>query len=253
MSLPTSNTTTKKALVQLYEKTIGANYGDVSGNADRLAEFIADANIAIDKYLLLWAKSAGTWQADDINHTDFQIITANLVDGQRDYPFTTDENSNRIVDISKVLIYPSATSTNYEELMPVDELEIGSSDILVNTVEGKPNRYGKLGNAVLLDPIPSYNATAGIKMVVNREGSYLTTSDTTKVVGVPAYHEFFYLFPAWQYAKRNNFSDVAKFEKDVIDLMGSERLGVTGAITEFFGRRERDVRKIITNSKILYI
>src|SRR3990172_13360259 len=116
MSLQVSNTTTKKALVQMYEREIGANYGDISGNSDKLLEFIARANLALDNYLLIWAKNAGTWQADDINHSDFQIITSNIVSGQRDYLFTTDGNSNRIVDVSKVLILPSATATDYIEI-----------------------------------------------------------------------------------------------------------------------------------------
>lgn len=253
MSLQTSNTTTKRALVQFYEKEIGANYGDVSGNSDKLAEFIARANKALDDYLLIWAKHSGTWQGDDINHTDFQIITTNLVSGQRDYTFTTDENGNRITDVSKVLILPSATATNYTEIYPIDELNTSVSDILVNTSEGTPTQYGKLANAVLLDSIPNYNATNGIKMVVNREGSYLSTSDNVKVIGVPAFHEYFYLKPAYEYARINSLANLRELEKAVIDLEGSERLGITGKIADFFSGRERDVRKGATNKKILYI
>jgi hypothetical protein len=253
MSLQFSNTTTKRGLVQFYEKEIGANYGDVSGNSDRLLEFTARVCTALDEYLLLWAKNASTWQADDINHTDFQIITANIVSGQRDYTFTTDENNNRIVDVSKVLILPSATATNYEEIMPVDELNTHISDILVNTNQGVPTQYGKIGNAVLLDSIPNYNATNGIKMVVNREGSYPTSADTTKVIGVPVHHEYFYLKPAYEHARIYGLANLGELEKAVIDLEGSERLRVTGKIADFFSHREKDVRKILTGKKINYI
>lgn len=246
MSLPVSDTSSKKGLVQFYEKELGYNYGDVSGNSERLAEFIARVCVALDNYLLLWSKNAGTWQADDINFTDFQIITADIVSGQRDYAFTTDEDGNRIVDVSKVLIYPSATATNYEGLNPIDELETRSSEILVNTTTGIPHQYGKLGNAVLLDPIPNYNATSGIKMVVNREGSYPTTSDTTKVIGVPVYHEYFYLHPAREKARIDNLANYERLNKKVIDLEGDESLRITGKIADFFSKRERDVRHIMT-------
>lgn len=242
MSLQTSNTNTKRALVQLYEKEIGVSYGTVSNNSELLAEFIARANMALDKYLLIWAKNAGTWQGDDINHLDFQIITSNIVSSQRDYTFTTDENSNRIIDVSKVLILPSSTATEYIEIRPIDELEASSSDILVNTRTGVPRQYGKLGNAVLLDSIPNYNATNGIKMVVNREGSYLTTTDTTKIIGVPAFHEYFYLRPAYEFARINGLANLRELEKVVIDLEGSERLRITGLIADFFGSRQRDVK-----------
>ena len=252
MSIQTSNTTTKRGLVQLFEREIGLKYGDVSANSNRLLEFIADANNAIDNYLLLWATSAGTWQGDDINHNDFQIITMNLVSGQRDYTFTVDEDGNRIVDVSAVLILPSATATEYRKLPPVDELKTDLSEILLNTNSGTPEQYGKIGNGVLLDKIPNYNATNGLKMVVNREGSYLTTSDTTKIVGVPAHHEYFYLRPALDYARRNSLSNIREIEKAVLDLEGSERLRITGKIQEFFSRRERDVVHALTPERIVY-
>ncbi|MFA6314980.1 MAG: hypothetical protein WC648_01240 [Candidatus Paceibacterota bacterium] len=244
MSIQFNQTTSPyKGLVQFYEKEIGVNYGDVSGNAEMLGEFTARVSVALDNYLLIWAKNANTWQGDDINHSDFQIITTNIVSGQRDYPFTSDQNSNRIIDVSKVIILPSAIATDYTEITPVDELKVSASEILVNTNTGIPRQYGKMSNAILLDAIPNYNATNGIKMVINREGSYPTTSDTTKIIGVPVYHEYFYKKPAFEKAKILGLANMSQLEKDVIDLEGSERLRINGRIADFFGRRERDVRK----------
>jgi hypothetical protein len=243
MSIEYNNQTTKRGLVQKYEKALGMDYGDVSGNSELLAEFTANVNDCIDDYLLLWAKSAGTWQGDDINHTSYPIITRNIVSGTRDYDFTSDGSGNRIVDLQKVLILESATATNYVEITPIDELNTSISDILLNTNTGVPRQYGKLANAILLDLIPNYSVTAGIKMIVNREGSYVTTADTTKIIGVPAYHEYFYLKPAFIKAKQKSLSVANSLEKDVIDLEGSERLNITGKIQAFFSARERDVRK----------
>lgn len=253
MSIQFNNTTTKRGLVQMYEKAIGANYGDVSGDSELLLEFTARANNALDNYLLLWAKSAGTWQADDINQTDYPIITANIVSGQRDYPFTTDGTGNRIVDIQKVLILPSSTSTNYIELKQVDELKDFSSDILINSTQGVPYQYGKLANSIFFDPVPNYSVNNGIKMIVDREGSYFTSTDTTKIAGVPALHEYLYLKPAYEIAKIKGLNNLNSLEKDVIDLEGSERLGITGKISEFFSMREKDVRHIMSGKKINYI
>ncbi len=237
----------------MYEREIGANYGDISGNPDKLLEFIARANIALDNYLLIWAKNAGPWQADDINHLDFQIITKNIVSGTRDYTFTVDENLNRIFDVSKVLILPSATATQYEEITPVDELNTSISEILLNTNTGRPTQYGKMANAILLGTIPNYSVNNGLKMVVGREGSYLSAEDDTKTIGVPVYHEYFYKKPAFEVAKINGSANLKELEKDVIDLEGSERLGVTGKIADFFAGRERDVRKIMTPKRINFI
>lgn len=253
MSIQFSDTTTKKGLVQLYEKEIGVDYGDVSSDSDALMEFTARVNSALDDYLLIWAKSAGTWQADDINFTNYPIITANIVSGQREYPFSVDDGSNRITDLSKVLILQSSTATEYQVISPVDELETDKSEILVNSTTGVPNQYGKLANAIFLDPVPNYSISNGIKMIVNREGSYFVYTDTTKIPGVPAFHEYFYKKPAWEYAKIKDLAKKTSLEKDVIDLEGNERLRITGKIQEFFSRRERDVRHIMTPKKIQYI
>jgi hypothetical protein len=237
----------------MYEKEIGADYGDVSGDAELLAEFTARVNLALDEYLLLWAKSAGTWQGDDTNFTNYPIITANIVSGKRDYPFTTDDGSNQIKDVSSVLILPSSTATDYIELPPIDELKTSISQILVNTNTGTPFQYGKLANAVFLDAIPDYDVDNGLKMVVNREGSHFTSSDTTKVPGIPSYHEYLYLKPAYEKACIKSLPNLVTLEKKIVDLEGSERLGVTGKIQEFFSQREKDVRHVMTPKKILYI
>lgn len=248
MSIAFNNSSSPyRGLVQFFEKEIGANYGDVSGNADRLAEFTSRCNSALDDYLLLWAKSAGTFQGDDINHTSYPIETGNIVASQRDYQFDADASGNKIKDIQKVLILTSATATQYVEIEPVDELTYGLSGILLNTTTGLPYQYGKLGNGIFLDPVPSYSATNGIKIIVNREGSYFTTSDTTKKPGVPAFHEYFYLKPAFEYASIKGLANLASLEKKVLDLEGSERLRIGGKIQEFFSGREKDVRNVATS------
>lgn len=253
MSIAFSQTSSPyRGAVQLYEKAILANYGDVSGNSELLGQFTTWANLALDNYHLLWASAAGTWQGDDQNFTNYPIVTANIVSGQRDYQITND-GTNRIVDVSAVLILSSSTATEYELLPPIDELIYPKSEILINTTTGRPFQYGKLSNAIFLDPVPNYSVNNGIKMVVNREGSYFLTTDTTKIPGVPAYHEYFYLKPAYEYARIHGLSNLAELEKAVIDLEGSERLRITGKIKEFFSQRERDVRKIMTHKKPFYI
>lgn len=253
MSIKTSDTTTKRGLVQFYEKEIGANYGDISNNPDKLAEFIARANTALDTYLLIWAQNSKSWQEDDANFTDFNIVTTNIVSGQRDYSFVTDETGNRVTDVSKVLFLPSATETNYSPLSHIDETNTDMSDILVNTTQGVPYQFGKLGNSILLDPVPNYSATNGLKMVISREGSYLTTSDTTKVIGVPVFHEYFYLRPAYEFARIHGLSNFPELEKAVIDLEGNDRLGIEGKIARYFKYRERDVNKKLQFKKINFI
>lgn len=238
-----------KGLVQFYEKEVGYNRGDVSGNTDLLKDFTAEYNLAFDDFLSIAFGPDGTWQLDDSNHTDYPFITTNLVSGQRDYSFTTDGSSNIILDIFRVMVKTSSTG-DYQEIYPVDQNtpdylnnESTTSFIDGRNQTGVPTRYDKIGNSIHLDLIPSYNATAGLKVFINREPSYAVSTDTTKKPGVPGnLHSWFYLKPAYNYAKRNSLASLPRIERDV-ELMKKE-------IEKTFRRRQRDTsNRLITNKE----
>jgi len=241
----------------MIEKECGFNRGDISGNSNLLKEFTADVNMTLDDYIALAIKSSGTWQIDDSGHTDYPIIKTNLVASQRDYSFTTDEDGNLILDIHRVFIR-TGTTEPYIEIFPVD-VQSDRESIISKIAdgletEGTPYRYDKTANAIFLDPVPDTNVTNGLKVYINREGSYFTTSDTTKKPGVPGiHHEYFALKPALRYARRKGLSNLKDLEKAVLDFEGSERLRITGKIQEYFSQREKDVRHIIKGKRILYI
>ena len=256
MSRKFNATSTLDGLVQCYEKEIGADYGFVSGNTTRLKEFTSNTRSAWDTYIYLALKASGTWQFDDTNQTDYPIIKTNLVDGQRDYTFTSDEGGNLILDIYKVAILPSATATLYEEISPADQQTGGEAPDVVaeSTNEGVPYTYDKTANGIFLDPKPSYNATNGLKVYINREPSYFTYTDTTKMPGCPGiHHDYFYLRPAYDHARRNNSANLASLREAVVSFEGDEEKGVIGSIERYFARRSRDDRTIIKPKKILFI
>ena len=251
-----NDTDNLEGLVQMYEQEIGADVGFISGNTTRLKQFTAGTRTAWNKYLELAFKASGRWQFDDQNHTDYPIITTNLVDGQRDYPFTLDEVGNLILDIYKVAILSSASDTLYEEIRPVDQQTDGEAlDITQNTLnEGVPYQYDKTANGIFLDPIPSYNATNGLRVWINRTASYFVSTDTTKRPGCPAlHHDYFYLKPALEYARRNGLANYNRLREEVVSYEGEEEKGIQGSIERYFSRRERDERNIITPNTSLYI
>ena len=255
MSIRFSDTTNFKGLVQLYERECDFERGYVSGNTNRLRQFAADANVAWDDYVYLALKASGKWQWDDSNQNDFPIIKTNLVDGQRDYTFTTDEDGNFILDIYKVMVQ-SETSSLFQEVYPVDQQERETWDDIAaeQTTEGMPFRYDKTANGIFLDPIPGYNKTNGLKVYINREASYFVNTDTTKTPGCPGiHHKFFYLKPALEYARRNGLASYQRLREEVVSLEGDEEKGVVGAIERYFSRRSRDERAIIRPKITPYI
>lgn len=233
MSLQFNDTTNFKGLVQMYEKEIGATRGTVSSNTNLLKEFTADANLAIDDYITIAIQSSGKWKIDDSNHTKYPEITADLSTTARDYEFITDEQGNRILDIYKV--YAKETGGAYKLLTAYDaDTEAQSSSFTDGlNATGVPSKYDKYANSIVLDVFPSTNVTDGLKVSINREGSYFTYDATTKKAGFPGtHHKFFYLKPALDYARRNSITSYQLIESEVIKL---ER-----EIKEYFDRRAKD-------------
>lgn len=206
------------------------------------ADKTADENLAIDFVYATIFAAGGTWQFDDSNHTDYPIITTNLVSSQRDYAFTTDENGNLILDIYKVMVKDS--SGIYHEIDPVDVQSEADMDSFYDgqNVTGTPTRYDKTANGIFLDKIPSYNSTDGLKIYINREGSHFLTTDTTKMPGFAGlYHEYVALRPSYQYAYRNGLPNTLLLQNEMITM---ER-----KIEEHYGKRERDIKRRLVPGK----
>lgn len=241
MSLPFNVAYT--GIIQQYEKEIGANRGDVADNTILLKEFTAQANSALDDYVSLAIKTSGRWKFDDSNHTDYPEMTADIVLGQRAYPFVTDEEGNLILDIYKV--YAKETGKDYLELEPVDADTTGVTNGITtgSTTQGVPYRYDKTANVIILDPVPSANVTAGLKVSINREASYFTYSDTTRKPGIPGiHHKYLYLRPALDYARRNTLGSYPRIEAEFMKLENE--------VKEYFRDRSKDTQDALSPEPI---
>lgn len=237
MSLAFSNTTTKNGLIQLCERNCGFNDGEISGNSTLLARFTGDLNIALDKTLATIFEVGGTWQFDDSNHTDYPIITSTITSGQRDYPFTSDEQGNLILDVYKVLVADS--SGDFRELIKYDQQSDAPFSYWDgNNTTGLPVSYDKTANAIFLDPIPNYTRASSLKVYINREGSYFSTSDTTKKPGFAGlFHPYLALHASYNYCMRN--------QKAVKNDLKNEMLEMEQGIRNHYKAREKDVPKVL--------
>lgn len=238
MSLVFSNSVEKSGIVELIDSNCHSN-----STSYPIEEKTRDINLALDLFLAIAIKAGGKWQLDDSNHTDYPIITTNLVANQRDYTFTSDERGNLILDVYKVMVKDA--SGVYREIPCVDQQSEEDMESFYSGLNatGTPTRYDKTANGIFLDTIPSYNSPGGLKVFINREASYFVKADTTKKPGVDGrFHEFFAIEPSIKYCKRNKMFDLA-------DRYQQDSLKMQREIQEAYQARDRDTRKAMIPGK----
>lgn len=246
MSLAFSDTTNQDGIIQRIETTVygGDGLTRISGNSTQLAIWTGRINVALDRAFALIFEADGRWQFDDSNHTDYPTIITNLVANQRDYSFTSDANSNLILEV-KAVYAQSEDSTVFERLTPVQEIDEWDFYDGQNRT-GTPTAYGKKANAVVLGPVPSYSKNSALKIEISREGSYFATSDTTKKPGFAGlFHDYLVVRPAFEYAIENNLSNAQGLQVRVLELEEE--------IKKYYARRDEDERKIMSMKRINHI
>lgn len=239
MSIPFSNTTTDSGIIQVIEQTCGFQPQGISGNSVLLKQFTGKVNRALDNITSMILQVSGKWQYDDSNHTDYPFITTNLVSGQRDYPFTTDEQGNLILDVYRVMV--KNTSGIYQTIDPVDQQSGDEVESFYDglSASGLPFRYDKTGNAIFLDTIPNYNSTNGLKVFINRESSHFLTTDTTKMPGFKGtLHEYLPLKASEAYARDKRLANYGDIVRDIASF--------EARIKEVYGNQSRDETPVLT-------
>ena len=243
MSLYFNRTTELDGIIQGIERAVfNSQYGHISGNTTRMKEWTSRINQTHDEVLAMIFNQAGgsLWQFDDSNHTKFPIIKANIVSGQRDYTFTTDEQGNVILDIYRVTVADS--SGVYRDVYNADQQTPNNNNsdttqfIDGQSTSGTPTKADKTANGIFLNPIPNYNYTNGLQVFINREGSYFSTTDTTKRPGIAGlYHEYYVVNPSYNHAVEHNL----KNEESLL----RRKLILEDGIKKHYGLRDRGVKK----------
>ncbi len=160
------------------------------------AKIVASVNNYLDTVTGYAIGADRRFQWDDSNHTKLPIGTTNLVANQSDYSFLTDEQSNPILNLSRIDILDS--SGFYRELKVIDQSQIHEAIDEAQRTAGLPTWYDKIAdNIIRLYPKPIASVTAGLKFYFQRTGSYFTAADTTKSPGVsPLLHRGFVICAA---------------------------------------------------------
>jgi len=204
---------------------------------------IDDINEAQDDVYALALKTRG-WNVDDFNHVVHDpCVKVNLVSGTAAYSFVRDTQSNLVLDVLRVMVKDN--SGVYHDIIPVDK-QSDDINIVAGLIDGQsytgvPVRYDKTGGYIFLDPVPSYNATDGLKVYVSREPLYFTnTGDTTTVFsGIDGLcHDYLYLKPAYEYARDKSLQNREELYRDLQDSLRK--------VKERYGHREKDVKRSLS-------
>ena len=221
-----NDTTTSQGLVQ--DIYYGINANSVSFP---IADVTRAVNNGLDKVSAIILQADNRWQWEDINNTTLPIATTDIVSGQKDYTF---DSSFLIVE--KVLI--SDKTGNFYPARNINIQDQGVNSYLEakSTNTGLPYRYDIMGNSILLDPVPNYSYTGGIKVHFKRKAGYFTTSDTTKEPGFNSqFHKYLSLYAQYEYAHAKNLNQ--KKQELLNDMALMER-----AISKHYATRSKDYK-----------
>lgn len=173
------------------------------------------------------------FRLDDTNHTKLPEGTTNIVAGQSDYSFLTDEQGNRITNLTGASIL---TNGKYVPLELVDRNDTDVNPATFGTVSGVPTKYDKIAdNVVRLDMLPVSNITNGLKYYFQRTPSYFTAADTTKQPGVSNdLHRGFVIAAAYDAAFTLGLDNLPTL---TIELQKEEK-----KLSDYFSSRNTDAR-----------
>lgn len=238
-----SDTTNKNGLLQRCEFWTDLGDATISGTAVLKSQFTQGLNNWYHKVVTMILSAQDEWDFDDSNHTDFPVLTTNLVASQQDYSIPVSE---KVLKIKRMEV--TYDGTNWYKAEPLDINEVGhatdTTTISSMFSTSKPY-YDVQYGSIFLYPIPTSNVTAGLKIWWTREIDEFTTSDTTQEPGIDEpFHEMLPLGASFDYcvakglAKKNDiFTVLQDYEK---------------RLKEFYGSKQKDRKYVMKSAYINY-
>jgi hypothetical protein len=215
------------------------------------AKIVASVNNWLDTITGYAIGADRRFQWDDTNHSKLPIGTTNMVSGQSDYSFLTDEQGNSIITLTRIDMLLNETTDTWTTLKLIDQNDrifknVGLQQAFSST--GTPEYYDKIAdNIIRLYATPNYSKTNGLKFYFQRTPSYFVATDTTKAPGVsPLLHRGFVIASAYDGAITLGLNN--------IQALGIEKQLEEKKMMNYFNERNQDdTPKIMKPKKIMYI
>ena len=229
-----NDTTNSTGLVQDVTFWTGADTNEYT-----LVDRVRNINAWYHKIVTMILQSQDEWDFDDSNHTDFPILTTDLVASQQDYKLPT---SIKMLKIKRLEI--SYDGTNWYKGEPFDLSERGSSVATNNLSDFTSSEpyYDLQNNSVFLYPIPDTNITSGLKMWIQREIDEFTSADTTQEPGFDEpFHRMLSIGASYDWCLANGRGDKAT-------ALGELLVDYETRLRDYYGSKQRDRHIVLTPS-----
>jgi hypothetical protein len=214
-------------LIQECERITNLGAGGITGSVPKLVDFTARINQGLDRFYALVFKYDQLWNFDDKNQSDLPIASTNLVSGQQDYQF-----ANELLAVTQLFVKDS--NGVFHELTEQDDRNYPRTYDL-NSSSGLPKTYELVGNSVLLDPIPNYNSTLGLKVTFKRNCVKFLSNQGGIAVGIPSpFHVFLARYASYPYCVEKSLKHAAAVKQ----LIAEDE----AAIREFISNRAKPKR-----------
>lgn len=195
-------------------------------------------NSALDRFFTLAFQAGGQWTYDDPSNDSLPIQTIDLVSGTVSY--NLDDFTSEILNILRIEIANSAAADHFDVLERLDRTSIDYTSLTdYQPTSGVPKQYDLVGEFLRLYPATNYNATAGLRIYLERNKVAFASTDTTKTLPVPSlFSQYICNHASLPYLIENQIAQ----KNDIAGLIQRDE----AAIIDYFGNREKGVRKRAT-------
>lgn len=236
-----NDTTNKLGLIQQCEFLLNLGDGTISGNTapDRLLYvFTRNINTWLHKIVTMIFGAQDEWQWDDINQTNYPIITTSLVANQQDYTLPA---ALGMLKIERVEVSYDSGST-WQRCQPFDKNEsdqpVGNQTSVNNDFSIATPFYDIEYNTIMLYPIPTAISTNGLKIWYLRSAIEFVSSDTTKVPPIDiAFHNMLAIGASLDYASAKGMP--------VAETLASELQDYEARLRQYYGSKDLDRRMVM--------
>src|SRR3990167_2550078 len=226
-----------------------------------LKAVVRRVNSALETLVGLIINADGTWQFDDTNYTTTPVGKQDLTSAEISYSF-----ADEYLEIEEIDILD--TGGRYIKITPFDAVEMGVSfeeyfnitfaGSTYTAPVGFPFYYDKHGDTIRLSAGPTAantTLTKGLRARFTRTAKLYTMSNSTTITsgeesvepGIASpYHQLIAYMSSIPFCMSNNKRDrVPLYEKKVDEM--------TKDMIDFYTKREKDARKIMTPKRIQYL